>query len=146
MPATHNSIIALDVGEVRVGVAVANLIARIPRPLVTLQRGADFMNFLHDVIEAEQPAAVVVGLPRGMQGQSTAQTEATEAFVQELKSQLQLPIYFQDETLTSVQAEQELEASGKTYQKGDVDALAATYILADFLADPQKIQQLEQAA
>jgi RNase H-fold protein (predicted Holliday junction resolvase) len=40
----------------------------------------------------------------------------------------------QDEAVTSKRAEAELEARGKPYQRGDIDALAATYILEDFLA------------
>ncbi len=75
------------------------------------------------------------GFPRGMQGQHTQQTDAIEAFVQELRQHIVLPIYMQDEALTSKHAKIELTAKGKPFDKGAIDALAATYILEDFLGD-----------
>ncbi|HVX47863.1 MAG TPA: Holliday junction resolvase RuvX [Candidatus Saccharimonadales bacterium] len=133
MPATHNSILALDVGDKRVGVAVASVVARLPRPLVTVMRGKDCLKELSDIIDKEDAGEIVVGLPRGLDGQPTAQTEATESFVAELKKSIDLPVHLQDEAVTSRQAEAELNARGQSYEKGDIDALAATYILEDFL-------------
>jgi putative Holliday junction resolvase len=126
----------LDVGDRRVGVAVASLAARLPRPLTTLLRDDDknFFQELQTVIKAENVEALVVGFPRGQAGQPTAQTGTIEAFADELRRHCGLPVHFQDESVTSKQAEAELEARGKTYQRGDIDALAATYILEDFLA------------
>jgi len=134
-PQTPRSIIALDVGSVRVGVAVASLIARLPRPLATLDRERDFFIELQNLISVEEAGALIVGFPRGMQGQSTAQTEAIQDFVKELKEHVSLPIVFQDEALTSKKAEAELDARGTNYSKADVDALAATYILEYFLSE-----------
>ena len=76
----------------------------------------------------------MVGLPRGLDGQRTAQTEEVEAFARGLGERFGLPVHMQDEAVTSKQAEAELEARGKPYGKGDIDALAATYILQDWLA------------
>jgi len=137
MPTTPNStgsILALDVGDKRVGVARASLIARLPKPLTTLLRGEDFFRELQRVVTEEDAAALVVGLPRGLDGQTTAQTRATEAFVAELKRHIDRPVHLQDEALTSKQARAELDAGKKQYRRGDIDALAATYILEDFLA------------
>jgi putative pre-16S rRNA nuclease len=130
-----SSILALDVGEKRVGVAIASSIARLPRPLVTLGRGDDFVKKLQTVIEGENVTVLVVGLPRGLSGQHTAQTAAVESFTHELRRLIDLPIHFQDEAVTSKKAEAELQARGKPYQPGDIDALAATYILEDYLSD-----------
>ena len=135
MAITPSSVIALDVGGKRVGVAVASLNARLPRPLVTLERGDDFFQALKDVIKTENPETIVIGLPRGLDGQNTGQTKDIEAFAAEVNRQISLPTEFQDEAVTSRQAEAELEARGKPYKKGDIDALAATYILEDFLAN-----------
>ena len=134
-PQTPRTIIALDVGSKRVGVAVASLIARLPRPLTTLDRERDFFAELEKLINDEAAGAIVIGFPRGMQGQSTDQTAATEDFVVDLKQHVSLPIVFQDEALTSKNAEAELEARGANYSKADVDALAATYILEYFLSE-----------
>jgi putative Holliday junction resolvase len=78
---------------------------------------------------------LVAGLPRGLDGQETAQTQYARMFGDQLAAQLQLPVYYQDEAVTSQQAKAELEARGKPYAKGEIDALAATYILEDYLAN-----------
>ncbi|MDB5170589.1 MAG: putative Holliday junction resolvase [Candidatus Saccharibacteria bacterium] len=141
MAVTPNSILALDVGARRVGVAVATVQARLPRPLITLIQDDTFFGALESIIEVEGVRAVVVGFPRGMQGQHTAQTDAIEAFVAQLKQHVPLPIHMQDEALTSKHAEAELQARGRAYDKGDIDALAATYILDDFLKEHPNIAQ-----
>jgi putative Holliday junction resolvase len=133
MPATHRSILALDVGDKRVGVAVASLEARLPRPLTTVFRGDDCFEEIRNIIRSEDIGEIVVGLPRGLDGQSTGQTEATERFIMELKHEVDLPVHRQDEALTSKQAEAELNKRGQVPDKSDIDALAAAYILEDFL-------------
>ena len=138
MPAIPSSILALDVGAKRVGVAIASLTARLPQPLTTLERDGSFFAKLQTIITTEHVGRLVVGWPRGLQAQPTAQTAVTEAFVTELKRHCELPITLQDEALTSRQAEAELQARGKAYAKGEVDALAATYILDDFLKAEQE--------
>ncbi len=139
MPAAPKSALALDVGEQRVGVATASLTARLPRPLVTLKQGEDFLTKLNDIIKAENVEVLVVGLPRGLGGQHTDQTRAVEAFTDELRKHCELPVHLQDEAVTSKQAEAELQARGKPYTRGDIDALAATYILEDFLAGHREL-------
>jgi putative Holliday junction resolvase len=133
--ATPKSILGLDVGDRRIGVAVASLAARLPRPLTTLIRDNGFFDALQAVIAAEHVETLVVGFPRGLSGQHTAQTAAIEAFTDELRQHCELPVHLQDESVTSKQAEAELEARGKAYTRPDIDALAATYILEDFLAE-----------
>lgn len=133
MPPTPSTILALDVGAKRVGVAVASLEARLPRPLTTLTRDDSLFPGLKRIAETEHVSQLVVGWPRGLQGQATGQTAAIEAFVTELKQHFKLPIVLQDEALTSTQAEHELDSRGQAYTKADIDALAATYILDDFL-------------
>jgi putative Holliday junction resolvase len=136
MAAIPSSILALDVGAKRIGVAVATLAARLPRPLITLRAEDDALfPTLQNIAEVEGAVALVVGFPRGLQGQHTAQTTAIEQFTERLRQHFPLPIHMQDEALTSKHAEAELNARGKPYDKGDVDALAATYILDDWLRD-----------
>jgi putative Holliday junction resolvase len=137
MPLTPKSVLSLDVGARRVGVAVATLEARLPRPLITLERDDTLFAALENIAEVEAAIALVVGFPRGMQGQHTKQTAAIEDFAQELREHFALPLHFQDEALTSKHAEAELDGRGRPYDKGDIDALAATYILEDFLREHQ---------
>lgn len=129
------TILALDVGDRRVGLAVANSLARLPRALPTLQRDSSFWQRLKDVIINENIQQVVIGLPRSLEGQDTKQTQLTRDFVEQLKQHSATPLVFQDEALTSWQAEKELKDSKKPYTKGRVDALAATYILEDYLSE-----------
>ena len=128
------SVLALDVGEKRIGLALASLAARLPQPLSTLVNDENFLPKLREIMEREAVGALVVGLPRGLEGQATGQTRYVEAFAERLKT-LGVPIHFQDEAVTSAQAEQELTNRGIRYTKEDVDALSATYILQDYLQE-----------
>lgn len=128
------SVLGLDVGEKRVGVALLRSSPRIPVALSTLERDSKyFWQQLKDLIDEYQIDKIVVGLPRGLNGQETAQTEATKVFAQELQVHITLPLVWQDESLTSVAAEAALKATGKPYDKGDIDATAAQLILSDYL-------------
>ncbi len=139
----NKSAIAFDVGEKRIGVAVANLGVRFASPLTTLDSPKTFLHDISVLCKDEDASLIVLGLPRGMSGQDTAQTEWVRAFGKQLGDYLgaaghQLPLYWIDEALTSEKAESELRARAgkrKHYSKGDVDALAATYILEDFLKE-----------
>jgi len=139
MTQTSSSVIALDVGDRRIGVAIARLTSRLPEPWGVIARD-DISNEAIKALAAEQLAvALVVGLPRGMEGQETAQTRQVRQFVNELKKTLRLPIYMQDEALTSIKAEEELRNKGIRYTKEAVDELAATYILTDFLGEHREL-------
>lgn len=127
------TILALDLGAQRIGVARANSLARIASPLTTLQHTDSVFADIAALIKREQADELVMGLPRGLDGQETDQTRAIRAFAAELQKHISVPLHFQDEALTSVQAEKELQSRKKPYAKGDIDALAATYILHDFL-------------
>lgn len=135
----HNSVLALDAGERRIGVALASLQARLASPLTTLIRSGTTAHDIQQLIDAHQVVAVVVGLPRGLDGQHTAQTVAVEEFKAALEQAVSVPVYWQDEALTSRQAEEELNARGKAYRKEDIDALSATYILEDFMRDHPEV-------
>lgn len=129
----NSSILALDIGSKRIGVAIADSIARLPRPLTTIDATVDPLKQIADLAAKHNASEIVAGLPRGLEGQNTTQTEFTENFVRQLKLKTGILVHLQDEAVTSAQAEEELRQSGKTYSKGDIDALAATYILEDFL-------------
>jgi putative pre-16S rRNA nuclease len=141
MSAATSSLLALDVGAKRIGVAIAGADVRFARPLTTLEHAPDIFAKITTLVAEHNAVTLVVGLPRGLDGQATPQTQSVEAFVDELRGHIQLPIVWQDEALTSVKAEAEL-ASRKNkqnaYNKADVDALAATYILEDFIAEHPK--------
>ncbi len=130
----NNNFLALDVGSVRIGVAIATAEARIARPLKTLLNDGQFWNELQTLIEREAIGQLVIGLPRNLDGDATNQTEYVEDFVKTLSTHTMLPVTLQDEALTSRLAEEELERRGKPYKKAEVDALAACIILTDYLS------------
>jgi putative Holliday junction resolvase len=129
------SIIALDVGAARIGVALANTIARLASPLTTLPNNDAFFSALQQIIDEHQVSKLIVGLPRNLNGQNTEQTNYVEQFVSDLRVHTDLPIQLQDEAVTSKQAEAELQARGKAYTKEAIDSLSATYILEDYLRE-----------
>lgn len=137
---TNNSpyIAALDVGERRIGVALAHTEARLPSPHATLLNDDGLWDNLKRLIEDEQVGRLVVGLPRGLDGHETAQTATVRGFVANLKQHFDLPVFWQDEAGTSLLAEAELIRRGKGYNKGQVDALAATIILQDYLSSTEE--------
>jgi len=139
MQPTRSTILALDVGTKRIGVAASDLTVRFARPLATLDAGEATPRELQALVAKQQAVGLVIGLPRGLEGQETAQTQLVRKFAERLKPHVQLPYYWQDEAVTSRQAEEELEQRGKPYKKGDIDALSATYILEDFLRDHPEV-------
>jgi putative Holliday junction resolvase len=138
MPVSPSTILALDIGTRRTGVAIANDEVRFPAPLCTLDQDDAVIEKLQALIQEHNVHTLVVGLPRGLDGQETGQTKFVEDFVVMLKPKVKIPIFMQDEALTSRKAEAELDARGKIYSKGEIDALAATYILEDFIAEHPK--------
>jgi putative Holliday junction resolvase len=127
------SAMALDVGSRRIGVALADPTARLAQPLLTLERSDTTFDDIQKLISKHNVSDIAVGLPRSLDGNITQQTRDTILFINQLKAVVTVPIFEQDEALTSHQAEAELIKRAKPYSKADIDALAATYILQDFL-------------
>lgn len=123
--------IALDVGEKRIGIASGNASIKIAIPLTTLQVDGSEVKEIAEIAVRENVDTIIVGYPRNQAGEPTAQTEYVVNFAEQLKDIAK--IEFQDESLTSVTAEQRLAAHGKPYSKEDIDAGAATIILQDYL-------------
>lgn len=126
------SLVCLDVGEKRIGVAVADTAVRIAVPFTTLLVDGTEIEAIHEIILNENADTLVVGYPRNQLGESTAQTAFVEQFAQKLEDSA-ATIVFQDESLTSVIAEEQLKAHKKPYSKADIDAQAAAVILQDYL-------------
>lgn len=132
------AIIALDVGDRRTGVARAPIDVAIASPLETIDSTVDFNATLQELLVREKATMLVIGLPRSIDGNDTQQTKKIRALGETLKEKLSVPIYFQDEAGTSLKAKEELANKKGTYPKEMIDALAATYILQDFLEGPYK--------
>jgi len=124
--------IALDVGGKRIGVAEADSSTRFPRPIGVVEVDGLEQDRLRQMISELQPTEIVVGYPRNQSGEATKQTESVVEFSKTLE-RYGVPVLFQDESLTSVMAEDYLKKQKKPYTKADIDAYAAAIILGDFL-------------
>lgn len=126
---------ALDIGEKRIGVAVASYATMLASPLITLENDKELIKNLKEIVKTHKVDHLIVGLPRGLDGQTTKQTETVKAVASDIEAKLSLKVAFQDEALTSAKAHEELSGRGKIYTKADVDKLAACYILEDHIRD-----------
>lgn len=124
--------LALDVGDRRVGLAMADAQVRIAVPFGWLERSDSVLVELTELLLRHNIDMVVVGYPRNQAGEPTQQTAKVEEFVAQLAEiELDIDVVYQDESLTSVQAEQRL--GSKIKEKGEIDAEAASIILQDYL-------------
>ena len=126
------SYVALDVGEKRIGVALARGDVKIAIAYDTLNVDGGEVQAIAEIIVREKADVLVVGYPRNQAGEPTKQTEFVERFVEQLRD-IAPKIVFQDESLTSVKAEEILNVRNQPYAKGEVDALAASLMLQDYL-------------
>ncbi|MEP6710687.1 MAG: Holliday junction resolvase RuvX [Candidatus Saccharibacteria bacterium] len=128
----NKSLLALDVGEARVGVAIANSSVRIAVPFGALEVDGTELEEIAKLVIKNEVDTIVVGYPRNQSGETTKQTAYVEEFAAKLTDMAEA-VVFQDESLTSVIAEQRLKAQGGSFTKGDIDAEAAVIILQDYL-------------
>lgn len=128
--------LGIDFGEQRVGVALWHEPAP-PRPLETLENNANLLNEIKAAVDKHAVNHVVVGLPRSLDGQETAQTAAVRAFAAEATEYLQLPLTFQDEAATTSAAAERLarQYGSRRPPAGLLDQEAATIILEDYVAN-----------
>jgi putative Holliday junction resolvase len=136
-------IVAFDLGERRIGVAISDASCTLARPVGALQvKGLDAAAVVTAAAEVARLAAeddgvvgVVVGLPRRLDGTASAMTPRVERFARDLASRTQLPVTLQDERLSSYEADTRLGVREKDWRarKKRLDAAAAAVILQDYL-------------
>lgn len=126
---TLSEYIGLDLGQARSGMARASGVARLAEPLESVPT-EQLTSRLQELAKTNSITALVIGLPRGLNGQETGQTTWVRQQVDQLKKEVDVPIYGQDEALTTVMAEAHRFAGKGLHDK---DAIAAAIILQDFL-------------
>ena len=127
-------IIGLDVGTKRIGVARADSSTRIaiPSGFITVD-GSEWKEIAR-LANLYSTNWFVLGLPRSNEGNETKQSMYVRQFAKDLIQKIPgAKVRFQDESLTSVEAEDRLKARKKNYEKGEIDSEAAAIILQDFL-------------
>ena len=139
-------IVALDVGEARIGVAVSDELELIatPRALIRRKTTAGALEAVAQEIARAEAQLVVVGLPVSFDGQLHAQARAIQSFAEKLRRRIALPLIYADETLSSVRAEERLRQAGVRPERmrERIDAEAAAVILEDVLE--QRRREREQ--
>ena len=129
-------ILGVDYGDVRVGLALSDPTKLIASPLKTIQNKNSglLISELKEIISENDVESIVVGFPVGMKGQDTNQTVKVKDFTQSL-STLCLPIFLEDERLSSIAAKKSLYMENiKTgHNKEIIDQRAAAIVLQQFL-------------
>ena len=130
-------ILALDIGEKRVGIAVSDPAERIASPVCVLP--ADEVRAcarsFRMTLEDWEPELLLCGLPLTLAGEEGPQAQRVRAFVEELSKQVGIPIEFADERLSSSQAKRSLREKGLSEKamRGKVDMIAASLFLQAWL-------------
>ena len=127
-------VIGLDVGEKRIGVAKADSSTRIAVPVGFYTVDGSEWQKIARIANINSTNFFVLGLPRSNEGNETKQSLYVRNFAKMLVENIPgARIKFQDESFTSVEAEERLRSRKRSYEKGEIDAEAAAIILQDFL-------------
>ncbi|HLP40097.1 MAG TPA: Holliday junction resolvase RuvX [Fibrobacteria bacterium] len=144
------TILGLDFGERRIGVALSDTGKELATGLMTIDCRAvsDPLDVLAGVIREERVESIVVGYPLRTDGREVpgGKTEAVNAFIARLETRFGLPVFREDEAFTSQLAAESLKArgggrrkkgrgrrGGYAAEKAAIDRVAACYILQDYL-------------
>ena len=127
-------VIGLDVGEKRIGVSKADSSTRIAVPVGFVNVDGSEWQRIARIASMNNTYFFVLGLPRSNEGNETKQSLYVRSFAKILVEKIPgARIKFQDESFTSVEAEERLKSRKRNYEKGEIDAEAAAIILQDFL-------------
>jgi putative holliday junction resolvase len=150
----RTSILGIDYGRSRIGLALADAQTALPRPLDTLERinRNEDMRRLREIVRDHGVKQIVVGLPLRLDGSRGDMAEEASRFAERVRKQLGVPVQMVDERLTSWEAERLLEEqAGKVFRdeaktshkkrkestRASVDAMAAAVILKEYLEQRQ---------
>jgi len=129
--------LSLDLGKVRIGVALSDPLGLTAQPLLVLKSAGTQQDIIAigKLVNEHEVTQVIVGLPFNMDGTESATTQKVRDFTEKLLKRLSVPVYYVDERLTSKQAER-LMIEGNV-RRGDrrqkIDKVAAALILQSAL-------------
>lgn len=131
-------IMALDVGEKTIGVAVSDELGIVATPLTTIMRTVSIkadMRRIEQMILLEKIGTLVVGLPLMLSGEEAVQAGKVREFTERLAKRLRIPLELWDERLSTVEAHRVMIETGQSREKRKkvVDAVAAAVILRSYL-------------
>lgn len=134
-------LIGLDIGSKTVGVAVSDELGITAQKLETIPIDENRHNFgiksLKKIVREYDPEAFVLGLPKNMDGTSGHSVERSKAYGKRLEDKFGLPVYYDDERLTTIESRRVLvEEAGmhdRKKRKEIIDQMAAVLILQNYL-------------
>jgi len=128
-------ILGLDIGSKRIGVAISDELGMLASPVGMVERGKNDRAAFRKLIEQWQPSLLVAGLPTGMSGREGPQAAETRAYADALAAELDLPLEYWDERLSTTVAERSLIEAGvrRERRKEKIDAMAAAVMLQGYL-------------
>ena len=129
-------ILALDVGDKRIGVAISDMTGTIARNVTTLERGnKDIAEELREINQEFNVEQIVIGIPFRIDGTEGAQAKKVREFAGRLEQKIDLPFKEWDERFTSAQAEKVLISADmkRNKRKSVIDQVSATLILQSYL-------------
>ena len=134
--------LALDIGETRIGIAVSDRSGRVASPVKVLPAAEVIglaKSFLY-IVEDYEPDVLLSGRPMTMAGERGPQAERVEVQAQKIADALDLPLYFEDERLSSAEAKRILREQGlsEKQMRGKVDMIAASLFLQSWLDSRQE--------
>jgi len=127
--------LAIDVGQVRIGLAISDFHGILASPLATVQASDDLSVSVSEILSHAQADGelleIYVGVPINLQGKSTPSTNHALLFAEELSSSTATPVYLIDERLTTSLANAQLKLIGKSQKdaRSTIDQMAAIAIL-----------------
>lgn len=131
------SLLALDLGEKRIGLALSDSLGIAAQPLEVFKRTSRQADFAHvgRLVAKHDVRGLIIGLPISLNGEEGAMAAWVRDYGAALGAAVNLPVTFWDESLTSVQAEQAMREAGYNRQQmtGKLDAVAAALILQSYL-------------
>ena len=127
--------LAIDYGTRRTGLAICDPNETIVSPLTVLQSEQTLSEKIGQIVKDESVEAIVLGLPLNMDGSEGPQIQLVLKFADQLQARLTIPVYLQDERLSSFGAEEKLAPANlsRGEKKKRLDAVAAAEILEAFL-------------
>ena len=131
-------IMALDVGNVRIGIAVSDLMGIIANPLETYTRKGNLAidaEYIANLAKQKEVSLFISGLPLSLVGGENEQTLKTREFIDELQKHTDIPVKYLDERFTTLSAERVLIQGNvrRENRKKVIDKVAATIILQNYL-------------
>jgi putative pre-16S rRNA nuclease len=127
--------LAIDYGTKRTGLAICDAGETLASPLAVIEDRRNLLTKIAQVVAAEHVEAIVLGLPLNMDGSEGPQSKLVLKFADRLQAHVSVPVYLQDERLSSFAAEERLAPANLTKgkQKKRLDAVAAAAILEAFI-------------